>query len=183
MVAPEPQVDPDDTNVKKPEDFLEELGSTLLCFSVSERYDLPTMWAHHGGGHTGLVIVFDTNNDWFKRDNKHDESKLQKIVYVDGQLDEPLENLQAAFSSKATDWANEREWRLNCGMKHIEKTIDLGSNKIHLRSFPPEAVSAIIVGAKASLDTIYRVRDILSDKYPHAKLRQTTQSQWLELLR
>jgi hypothetical protein len=159
--------------VKKPEDFLEELGSQILCFSLSERFDLPAMWAHYGGGHTGVVVVFDTNNEWFKRDNKPNESKLQKIIYFDDQLDEPFENLQAAFSSKTIDWASEREWRLNCSIKHIEKTVDLGSDQIHLRSFPPRAVSAIIIGSKASPATIDEVRDVTRRKYPHAKLQQT----------
>lgn len=160
--------------VKRPEDFLEELGSTLLCFSLSERFDLPAMWAHYGGGHTGIAVVFDTGNEWFTREAKPAESRLQKVVYKDEQLEEPFENLQAAFSSKTTDWAYEREWRLNCAMKQIEKTIDLGSDQIHLRSFPVKAVSGVIVGSKASADTIAQVRDILVRKYPHATLQRAT---------
>lgn len=158
--------------VKTPEDFLEELGSTLLCFSLSERFDLPTMWAHYGGGHTGIVVVFDTNDEWFKRADKPDESRLQKVLYVDEQLDEVFDNLQAAVSSKTTDWSYEREWRLNCGMQHIDQTVP--GTDIHLRSFPPTAVSAVIVGSKASNETVEKVREILKRKYPHARLQKTT---------
>lgn len=160
--------------VKSPEEFLTEIGSILLCFSLSERYDIATMWAHYGGNHTGLVVAFDTDHPWFKNVKNPAESKLQKIKYLDGQNDELFDDLQAAFSSKATDWAYEREWRLNCAMKQIEKTVDLGVDKIHLRSFPPEAVISAIVGAKASGDTVDRVRDVLKRKYPHAKLQRTT---------
>ncbi|WHO24096.1 DUF2971 domain-containing protein [Agrobacterium tumefaciens] len=159
--------------VKSPEDFLMEIGAILMCFSLSERYDIATMWAHYGGNHTGLVIEFDTENAWFKNDGTH-TSKLQKIRYLDEQNDELFDDLQAAFASKSTDWASEREWRINCSMKHIEKTINAGPEKIHLRSFPPEAVVSVIVGAKASHDTISTIRDILRRKYPHAALRQTT---------
>jgi len=158
--------------VKTPEEFLEELGSKLLCFSLSERYDLPTMWAHYGGGHTGVVVVFDTGDAWFRRADEPDVSKLQKVHYVDGQLDEMLDNLQAVVSSKTTDWAYEREWRLNCGMEHIDETVP--GTDIHLRSFPPSAVSAVIVGSKASDDGVTKVREILKRKYPHAKLQKTT---------
>lgn len=161
-------------SVKSPEEFLTEVGSILLCFSLSERYDIAAMWAHYGGNHTGLVVAFDTNHPWFKNPKNPAESKLQKIKYLDKQNDEIFDDLQAAFSSKATDWAYEREWRINCAMKQIEKTVDLGADKIHLRSFPPEAVTSVIVGAKASDDTVERVRDVLKRKYPHATLKRTT---------
>lgn len=162
---------------KPPEEFLTEIGSILLCFSLSERYDIASMWAHYGGNHTGLVVAFDTDHPWFKSDSDPTESKLQKIKYLDKQNDELFDDLQAAFSSKATDWAYEREWRINCAMKQVEKTINLGANKIHLRSFPPETVTSVIVGAKASNETVERIRDVLKRKYRHARLQRTMPQQ------
>ncbi|MBY3048406.1 DUF2971 domain-containing protein [Rhizobium laguerreae] len=161
-------------SIKSPEDFLTEIGSILMCFSLSERYDIAAMWAHYGGNHTGVVVAFDTEHPWFKSDKDPAESKLQKIKYLDEQNDELFDDLQAAFSSKATDWAYEREWRMNCAMKQIEKTVDLGADKIHLRSFPPEAVTSVIVGSKASDNTVERVRYVLKRQYPRAKLQRTT---------
>ncbi|MBY2916173.1 DUF2971 domain-containing protein [Rhizobium leguminosarum] len=158
--------------VKTPEEFLIEIGSILMCFSLSERWDIATMWAHYGGNHAGVVVAFDTDHDWFKDDKG--ESKLQKIKYLDEQNDELFDDLQAAFSSKATDWAYEREWRINTAMKQIDKTIDLGIDKIHLRSFPPEAVHSVILGAKTSDATVEHVREILKRKYPWAKLQKAT---------
>jgi hypothetical protein len=160
--------------IKSPEDFLTEIGAILMCFSLSERYDIATMWAHYGGGHTGIVVAFDTEHSWFKSLKDPTESQLQKIKYVDEQNEELFDDIQAAFSSKATDWAYEREWRMTCAMKQIEKTIDVGSEKIHLRSFPPEAVTSVIVGSKASHETIERIRTILTSRYPHAGLHRTT---------
>jgi len=161
-------------SVKSPEEFLTEIGSILLCFSLSERYDIAAMWAHYGGNHTGLVIAFDANHQWFKSDKDSAGSKLQKIKYLDEQADELFDDLQAAFSSKGVDWVYEREWRMTCAMKQIDKTVDLGGDKIHLRAFPPDAVASVILGAKASDDTVNRVRDVLRRKYPHAKLQKTT---------
>lgn len=161
-------------SVKTPEDFLEEIGSIIMCFSLSERYDIPTMWAHYGGGHSGFVIAFDTSHPWFCDDKKPEKSKLQKIKYIDEQNDELFDDLQAAFSSKATDWAYEREWRMNCSMKQVDKTVDLGTDKIHLRAFPPESVVAVIVGSKALDATVESLRDVLKRKYPHARLQRTT---------
>ncbi|KKB10082.1 hypothetical protein VE26_09900 [Devosia chinhatensis] len=158
--------------VKSPEEFLMEIGSILLCFSLSERWDIATMWAHYAGNHTGLVIAFDTNHPWFKSDSDPSKSKLQKIKYLDEQNNELFDDLQAALSSKATDWSYEREWRINCSMKQIEKSIDVGVDKIHLRSFPAESVSSVILGAKASSDTFDLVRDVLKQRYPDARLQR-----------
>ncbi|MBX8827449.1 DUF2971 domain-containing protein [Ochrobactrum sp. SFR4] len=157
-----------------PEKFLSEMGATLLCFSLSERYDTAAMWAHYGGNHKGFVIAFDTSHPWFKNDKDTESSKLKQIIYLDDQKDELFDDLQAAFSSKATDWAYEREWRMNCTVEEIERTVGQGSDCIHLRSFPSEAVSSVILGAKASSVTADKVRDILNKKYPHAKLQRVT---------
>lgn len=157
---------------KSPEDFLSEIGSTIMCFSLSERYDIATMWAHYAGNHSGLVIEFDTDHAWFKNESNRSETKLQKIKYLDNQNDELLDDLEAAFSSKTTDWASEREWRLNCSMKQIERTVEAGNEKVHLRSFPAEAVVSVIVGYKASSETVGSIGTVLQRKYPWAKLRR-----------
>jgi hypothetical protein len=160
--------------VKSPEEFLMEIGSALLCFSLSERWDIATMWAHYAGNHTGLVIAFDTDHPWFMNDSDPSKSKLQKIKYLDKQNDELFDDLQGALSSKGTDWSSEREWRLNCSMKQIERTAELGFEKIHLRSFPPESVRAVIMGYRASDSCVDRVREVLRDKYPNARLQRAT---------
>lgn len=158
--------------VKSPEEFIQEIGSILMCFSLSARYDIPSMWAHYAGNHTGLVVAFDSRHPWFKDEQDNTRSALQRIKYLDEQSDELLDDIQAVFSSKSTAWAYEQEWRMNCVIKDIEKTVSLGSEQIHLRSFPPEAVSSVILGSKASNDTVERARRALHMRYPHAKLKK-----------
>ncbi|PTV69817.1 hypothetical protein DBL06_25905 [Agrobacterium pusense] len=41
---------------------------------------------------------------------------MQKIKHLDEQNDELFDDRQAALSSKGTDWAYEREWRINCAI-------------------------------------------------------------------
>lgn len=155
---------------KSPEDLLCELGSKLLCFSLSEAYNIPPMWAHYAGNHTGFVIEFDTEHMWFRRSDDQAKSRLQKVVYLDEVLEEPFINPQAAFISKTTDWKHEREWRLNCGVDKIEKVLGSEIDPIHLVSFPKETVSSIIVGQKATESTIDRLRSVVKRLYPAAVL-------------
>lgn len=151
------------------EAFLHQLGSQLLCFSLSERYDSNPMWAHYAGDHTGFVVAFDTSHTWFLSKTGA-KTRLQKVAYLDGLLDEPLENPQAAFISKTADWSYEREWRLNCGLEDVEKTVGLDSDPIHLLSFPCDAVHSVVVGHKATDDTVERITRSVATNYPKAAL-------------
>ncbi|MEY9531149.1 DUF2971 domain-containing protein [Sinorhizobium fredii] len=132
--------------------FLDMVGKDMLCFSLSESYDIAPMWAHYADNQKGFVIAFKTDHSWFKNRNDYSKTRLHKVTYFDGIVDEFLENPEAAFGSKTTHWSYEREWRMYCGMKDIEKTIPSTPDPIHLVTFPPDLVESIIIGARASRD-------------------------------
>jgi hypothetical protein len=157
----------DPENAKK---LLEKLGQDLLCFSLSERMDSPPMWAHYARNNTGFVVAFDTEHAWFRQRKSGERTRLQKVAYFDGKLDEPLENPQAAFISKTTDWAYEREWRLY--IKNGEADLIVGSAEapIQLLEFPPEAVDRVILGAKMRPEMVNRIREVMANRYPHATI-------------
>ena len=155
---------------KKPEEFLNELGASLLCFSLSETYSSAPMWAHYGANHSGFAIEFDTSNGWFQQNKDTTKSRLQKVNYLDGQLDEPLDDPNAAFISKTLDWSYEKEWRVYCGIGDAERTLGSAADPIHLTSFPVDAVKSIIVGQKAADDTVAAIKDVARRRYAHSKL-------------
>ncbi|WBU63613.1 DUF2971 domain-containing protein [Paracoccus aerodenitrificans] len=155
----------DPENAKK---LLEKLGRDLLCFSLSERMDSPPMWAHYADNNAGFVVAFDTENAWFHQRKNGEKTRLQKVAYFDGKLDEPLENPQAAFISKTTDWAYEREWRLYIKNGEADLTVGNADDPIQLLKFPPEAVDRIILGAKTRPEIADRIRDAVASRYPHA---------------
>lgn len=148
--------------------LLEKLGRDLLCFSLSERMDSPPMWAHYADNNAGFVVAFDTENAWFHQRKNGEKTRLQKVEYFDGKLDEPLENPQAAFISKTTDWAYEREWRLYIKNDEADLTVGNADDPIQLHKFPPEAVDRIILGAKTHPEIADRIRDAVASRYPHA---------------
>ena len=89
--------------------FLATKGVT--CFS--EINDSPLMWAHYGGGYRGFCLEFRTDIDPFQ--------KLKQVQYADETPEVPLlpfvqtrdasEYIEAAYCTKASTWAYEREWR------------------------------------------------------------------------
>lgn len=153
-----------------PEDFLNELGSSLLCFSLSETYISAPMWAHYAVNHTGFVLEFDTGHPWFQHTKDKQRSLLRRVKYVDGQLDEAFDDPHAAFGSKTLDWAYEKEWRVYCGFEHVEKTVGSASDPIHLKAFPADAVTSIIIGHRATDATVAAIKAVAQDKYAHCKL-------------
>ena len=148
--------------------LLEKLGRDLLCFSLSERMDNSLMWAMYADNNAGFVVAFDTENAWFHQRKSGEKTRLQKVAYFDGKLDELLENPQAAFISKVTDWVHEREWRLYIKNGEADLTVGNADDPIQLLKFPPEAVDRIILGAKTRPEIADRIRDAVASRYPHA---------------
>lgn len=157
----------DPENAKK---LLEKLGRDLLCFSLSERMDSSPMWAHYADNNSGFVVAFDADNIWFRQRKRGEKTRLKKVAYFDGKLEEPLENLQMAFISKTTDWSYEREWRLYVKDGEADFTVGDASDPIQLLKFPADAVDRVILGPKTSDDVTMRIRDVVAAKYPHAGL-------------
>jgi hypothetical protein len=150
--------------------LLERMGRELLCFSLSDRMDIAPMWAHYANNNRGFVVAFRSEHEWFRRRKNGEDTRLQKVTYFDGKLDEPFENVQAAFISKTTDWAYECEWRLYAKEGQVDRIVGESSDPIHLIDFPPDAVDRVILGSKSSDQTSRRIREILASKYPLARL-------------
>lgn len=154
--------------------LLEKMGRDLLCFSLSERMDSPPMWAHYADNNSGFVVAFDTENSWFYQRKNGEKSRLQKVVYFNGKLDEPLDNPQAAFISKTTDWSYEQEWRLYIKDEQADLTVGSSEEPIHLLRFPPEAVDRVILGPKTLPEVAARICNAVATHYPHAKVTRAT---------
>lgn len=150
--------------------LLEKLGRDLLCFSMSERMDSPPMWAHYADNNTGFVVAFDTESTWFRQRKNGEKTRLQKVTYFDGKLDEPLDNPQAAFISKTTDWSYEQEWRLHIKDGQADLIVGSVENPIHLLKFPPEAIDRVILGPKTLPEVAARIGNAAATHYPHAKV-------------
>lgn len=150
--------------------ILEKLGHDLLCFSMSERMDSPAMWAHYADNNAGFVVAFDTENAWFHQRKNGEKTRLQKVAYFDGKLDELLDNPQAALISKTTDWSYEREWRLYIKNGQADLIAGSAENPIHLLRFPPEAIDRVILGPKTLPEVTVQISNAVITSYPHAKI-------------
>ncbi len=121
------------------EAYQADLERTMGVFSVSQDPRNEPMWAHYAADHHGYCVQLSTVEDGVFL-------LAEKALYTDEfpTLTLPraeTEDVRQAYLHKSTAWAYEREWRL---------VTPKSNYAIQLR---PEAVTAVILGARASTAT------------------------------
>lgn len=134
------------------------------------------MWAHYTVAHTGFVIGFNTDHDYF---GEREYSWLLRIDYREEY--EPAD-LHHRLGYKSTHWQYEREWRhvINLptygsdlpreyydppDVPSALRTIDRpGQLPIYLYRIPPSAICEITIGCRTSVDLRRRVAAAVYDE-------------------
>lgn len=68
--------------------------------------------------------------------------------------------------TKTPSWAYEKEWRMLCQLKKASKTLTVFDDEIYLFEYPPELITKVIIGAKASKELRNGVFECLSTQFP-----------------
>lgn len=106
--------------------FNSELRKKIKIFSVSESYDIPSLWGTYADGNRGFCIEYD-----FSKTNEGNLlDNLRKVIYVDERKALPYIDLfesliygedakgkitnifEEQLLSKDSSWSPEREWRV-----------------------------------------------------------------------
>lgn len=107
--------------------------------SLSSTHEDILMWSHYACGHSGICLQFKVIVDppFFAPAMPVEYAVNLPVPQLLGE--DGHKRAQQLLLTKAADWRYEREWRL------LEPNKGPGA-----RSFPPELLSAIILGAKIS---------------------------------
>ncbi|MCX2709045.1 DUF2971 domain-containing protein [Pseudomonas sp. DCB_BG] len=152
------------------------LQNAVVALSLSENASSLLMWAHYAGDHTGFVIGFDSEHRYFRAagTNPSNPGYLNKVVYSDERPSgvAGAMSAEAAYLTKGLDWSYEKEWRILQSVKNASVVKGVPGFEVHLFDYPSDAVSKIIVGARASAETKESIKELLSDKkvWPNATL-------------
>lgn len=142
------------TNSAAKRSVQEGVRGMLGVLSLSEVPDDLLMWAHYAGNHEGFVLAFDTSSPFFDRRKGPDDDlrHLRPVEYGPERPDfsDPAARDFRSFLAKSDHWAYEREWRMAMLLDSADETV----GTLHLFRFPPEALTAVIVGCRASEDTV-----------------------------
>jgi len=146
----------------------EAINSNVGILSLTEAPDDLLMWAHYADSHRGILVGFDERHAFFnRRRSENDEFYfLRKVVYADLPPAPSILALEgdAMFVTKGTKWAYEREWRMLAPLKDSSRCVKAAGDSVHLYSFPPGALTSIVIGARAVATMEDSVRQILCTK-------------------
>lgn len=157
--------------------------------SLSEVPDSLLMWAHYAASHSGFVLELDAHHPYFHAQvSPEDELRhLRRVMYRDGRPSVALTSLDPGdlFLVKSSHWAYEREWRILRAFDDATETVDVGSEMVHLFSFPQAVVTAVILGARMDTKVASSIADILktNSSYSHVRLMQAVPDESHFLLR
>jgi hypothetical protein len=116
-------------------DFFKTKG--IISFSATK--DNILMWSHYANNHQGIVVEFDSLNDFFHKNflssTDSNEGKLKKVTYEKTRLTNLKDDLNSPYFHKAKNWKYEREYRLllNFGVSDMclfekEKVINISQD-------------------------------------------------------
>lgn len=123
--------------------FRQQLSSAngVTCFSELPMHLL--MWSHYADSHRGFCLEFSTDFPLF-HERLHQVSyqgRMPVITPSERELGD-LQDLRQFVLTKARKWRYEREWRL------------LSEQSNTTIAYPPQALTRILVGARATTRTI-----------------------------
>jgi hypothetical protein len=84
----------------------ETLCNRYRIFCLAEKPDVPLMWAHYSGSHTGICLEFDASRVPF--------ATAEKVKYLSAYpaYDVLADDNYVSLFTKSADWSYEAEWRL-----------------------------------------------------------------------
>lgn len=149
----------------------------VLC--LSEVRDSLLMWGHYTDNHRGFVVGFDSEHSFFSK-RKTETDELGFLRQVQYQRQRPAAVLTDTsslvwFQTKSEEWAYEKEWRIVRALREAKIRIEVGVFPVCLFEFPPDAVSELIVGLRAT-SSLQRGIQNLIPSFPRASLFQARES-------
>jgi hypothetical protein len=77
------------------------------------------------------------------------------------------------YRTKSTHWSYEKEWRQFFDIEKCTEVLREGGGSSLFHPIPPTAISSIILGLRASLQTYHEVAEVLAHpQFSHVKVRR-----------
>lgn len=139
-----------------------------------ERRDSILMWAHYGRTHTGFVIGFDSDHEWFRR---RAGRELLKVVYTRARPHRRLLSeltLEQMVATKSDQWSYEHEWRLLDLITAASGSAPSAAPNSFPFTLDPLAVKELVTGLRTPRRTnAYLRRLVAHEPFTHVQLFET----------
>jgi hypothetical protein len=144
--------------------------SDTSIFCVSETPDNILMWSHYAANHTGAVVEFraaeEVDSPLLVAQPVRYSEDMPHLNYDILEMDSKLARIEifdTVTLSKSHVWAYEREWRVWSTLRDKTKAFEI-------IPFSPKEIEAVYLGCKISSDDREQIAEIMSNKYPTAKI-------------
>jgi hypothetical protein len=164
----------------------------ILC--LTETADNLLMWAHYAASHSGLVLEFNCDNEFFVRhfpngtmlnptgfdaDLRKDYGFLRRVEYSPLRPALTVGEVTSfdRFLVKSIEWGYEREWRMLMPFPYADKKIESADGQpIYLFAIPLAAISKVILGERTSGAIENEVKAIVSSnpETTHIRIERMT---------
>ncbi len=122
-------------------DLIQTINEKLGIYCATTNHDDILMWSHYADHHKGVCLEFQGESGLLACAQKVHYS--QKRIPIKWGFEDKETSMQKTLLTKSECWAYENEWRL------IDHEKGPG-----LKSFDPENLTGIVIGALASDETI-----------------------------
>lgn len=138
-------------------------------FCLTDRPDNLLMWSHYADALGGYVIEFDESHPFFhsSEDEPSGSSSIRRVRYANEpptieQFIDERNSIESLFFVKGKPWEYESEWRMVRPLNSATQVVETPLGPAHLFPFPADAVTAVIIGERASTDTQEELRMIVA---------------------
>jgi hypothetical protein len=137
----------------------------LYC--LSERPDIPLLWGHYAGSHTGICLEFDATRAPF--------AASEKVKYVSAYP--AYDIVMGSYESlvtKSADWSYEAEWRLITEERAFARSPLTIKTENDFLTIPSSVLKSVTTGCLTDRSTRRRIENLIKTNAPSVLVRQAT---------
>ena len=118
--------------------------------SLTKRGDSVVMWSHYAKKHTGFVLGFNSEHNFFNQLNHSDINSLREVNYSPNRMKLSIEgeiNINPEILlTKGMEWQYEQEMRLIARLASAPRVISTVNSLCYMFPIPPDAIVKIVFG-------------------------------------
>lgn len=174
------------------ESLSEAMSRALGILCLTTKFDNLLMWAHYAKSHTGMVIEFDGDSNFFHcvfteplsptgfdEDLSKDYGYLKKVQYSHTRPAITISHVKSfdSFLIKGEEWSYEEEWRMLMPTALAQQAgKDKKGEDIFLYEIPRAAITKVILGCRAGDELLNSVRQIkeANEELSHLQIEKMT---------
>jgi hypothetical protein len=148
-------------------EMYDALCNQYRVYCLSEKPDVPLLWAHYARAHTGICLEFDAGVPPF--------SVTEQVQYLSAYPARDLVTIgYEPLVTKSDDWSYEAEWRLIAEERSFAQSPLTLKTENDFLTLPAGTVKSVTIGCLANEASRQRIEALVKANAPDVLVRQAT---------